>query len=336
MRVGILLALAAAMPLVPAQVPDIRTRLAAYEKQVTATGRTDPAALAAIATDVVIAERRSGVFGIWSEACGTRIVPDDGNCGPRLWTLVNRVSAPLATRVEAASALLSRGDKQAPEALYAILRRAPLTALTPFEPIIEMLPAPRAVAILGRLAGSPSETDQSAACKGLSRFDTQESRTAIGQILTKNAPASGPWLMCMIARARLHDAVPTTAVWGYGHTLQGDGQFFAAEVMIENDPDSATQLLTDLSRRGPMLGRLRAAELIAAADPAAAIPVIEAGEIDNDAAVRAAAVTAEQRLARAPGSVARGLLADAAPLVRIRAAENVIAWAERERSARNR
>ena len=318
---------AIAVPQIPS---DIRARLDAYEKQVAITGSADPAALAAIARDVVGAARRSTLFGVWTEACGSTLVPESDQCGPRLWSVLNGRTATIGNRAEAAAALMARKEKGAAEKLFEVLGAQPITTIAPLAPIAARMPPRLAVRILTRLAESSSKTDQAAACQALSGIDTGESRAAISHLLGDNAPGSVPWLLCMIARARLREGVPAAALWGYGHTLQGEGLLFTARVMVETGHDSATQTLTDLTRRGPMADRLRAADLLSPLDPSVAVAVIEAAEGDGDAAVRAAALEAERRLKRVPTKSVRAMLADPSPLVRLRAAENAIEWASRE------
>jgi hypothetical protein len=325
-----LIAAAAVVSVAAQPAPDVRARLAAYEAQTAASGRPDPPALAAIARDVVAAARRAATFRVWSEACAVTTVPDSDRCAARLGAALDNTGGALATRAEAAAALMARGDKDAAEKLFQILAPTRVSALAPLAPIVALLPPRRAVPILTRLAESESKSDQSASCTALSGIDTAESRAAIARVVEGNAPGSEPWLLCMIARARLRDAISPAAVWGYGHALQGDNQLFAVRVMVEMNHPSVEQVLTDLTRRGSTAERLGAADLLAPIAPDSAIPVIEAAEADADAGVRTVALGAERRLKRPPTKTVRAMLGDPSELVRIAAAEDVIDWASRE------
>src|SRR3954462_13989894 len=83
-----------------ASATDIRARLAAYEKEVQQTGRSDAAALGEIGKLVIEQMRRAQAFRTWSEAGGSPAAPDSDNCGPRLWAVLKPTAQPLTRRAE--------------------------------------------------------------------------------------------------------------------------------------------------------------------------------------------------------------------------------------------
>lgn len=313
----------------PVSVP---ARLDAYEAALARTGKPDPAALAAIAADVIVAARRSPSFVVWSEACASTLVPDDDRCATRLRAILERPTEAMRMRAEAASALIARGDARAAVVLADALRTATPAALAPLAPILAQMPARQAVPLLVRLSESPSTTDQSAACKYMGAFDDPAIREALKAVVARNPPGTDTWLYCMLARARLREPDTRNAAWGYGHTLQGEGQIDAGQVLLELGDDAGVQLLTDLTHRGPTSARLRAASLLVDHAPAAAIPVIEAAEQDPEPGLRADALSAERRLKRDPSKIVRTRLLDPNGVVQIRAAEVVLDWAARQRN----
>jgi len=308
---------------------DLRVRLAAYERQATETGRQDPAELERIARGVIEDARRSSVFAVWSEACGSTAIGPSADCAARLWAVLNATRESTSRRAAAAAALISGGDTSAADTVAPLLMAAPLATIAQLAPIIEKMPAKHALPLLVRLSGSEDADHQARACEGLSGLDVPESHTAITKIVDGNAPGTPPWLVCMIARARLHEPTPPGAVAGYGNTVGGYGQLFAAKVMLESGNDAAVQLLVDLTHRGSAADRLAVAELLVNAKPDDAIPVIDAALGNSDAALRASALRLERRLQRAPSKTVRSMLVDADGTVRVRAVEVVIDWAKR-------
>src|SRR4051812_6073496 len=266
---------------------ELRARLAAYEHTVADAGRQDPAALSEIARLVIEAARRAPEVSSWSEACASTFIPESENCDSRLRAVLNRGSETAARRAEAGGALMARGDTAAADALAGWLKSVPVSALAPLAPIIALMPPTHAVPLLVRLAKSPSTADQSAACKVLGAFDRPEARDALARLVELNAPGTETWLLCMVARARLREPGTTQGLWGYGHSLQGDGLLYATRVMLEvGDQESAVQVLTDLTHRGSMRSRLDAAELLVDRKPEVAAPVVELAEADPDVRVR--------------------------------------------------
>jgi hypothetical protein len=314
------------------QPASTRTRLDAYEAAVAKTGRPDPEALAAIAGDVIVTARRSPKFLVWSEACASTEVSDNERCAERLRGILARSSETKAMRAEAASALMARGDKAAAATLSDALKTATPSALAPLAPILAEMPAPSAVPLLIRLVESSSTADQAVACRYLGGFDEPEVREALKKVVARNPPGTDAWVHCMLARARLREPDTRGAAWGYGHTLQGDGQIDAGQVLLELGDDTGVQLLTDLTHRGPMKSRLRAATLLVDRAPDVAVPVIEASEIAAEPDLRADALSAEKQLKRDPPKIVRALLADTAEVVQVRAADAVLAWAARARN----
>jgi hypothetical protein len=306
------------------------TRLASYEAAVAATGKADPQALAAIATDVITVARRSPKFVVWSEACAATAVPDGQQCATRLRAVLNRPTERTATRAEAASALITRGDTLAASTLAAVLQTAPTASLAPLAAIVARMPAAQAVPLLVRLSRSTSASEQAMACRYAAAFDDPAVRRALSEVTSRNSPGSDAWLYCMLGRARLGEPDTRGAVWGYGHTLQGAGQIYAAQILLDLGDDSGVQMLTELTHRGAMRDRLSAAVLLIDRAPDAAIPVIDDAERDADPNLRADALDAERRLRRTPSIRVRAMLADTAELVQIRAAEVVLDWAARQ------
>jgi HEAT repeat protein len=311
---------------------DLRARLDAYERRATESGRPDPAELASIANAIIEQARGSTTFPVWSNACASIAVPDSSDCSSRLWAIVKATREPIATRARAASALMARGEAPAADVLAGQLKTAPASTLARLVPAITTMPAPAAVPLLVRLSESPAGDDQQQACEALSAFDVTESRVAMARIVEANPPGSPPWLVCMIARARLHDPTPPGAVAGYGNMLQGRGQLFAARVMLELGSDAAVPLLVDLTHRGDSIDRLAAADLLVDVRPDAAIPIVEAAEANPDSAIRAAALLSERRLKRPPSKSVRSMLLDTDGIVRVRAAEVAIDWAKRSQN----
>ena len=310
----------------------LRARLDAYERKTAETRRPDSAELAGIANDVIEEARRSTTFSVWSGACASTAVPESADCSTRLWAVLNAPRQTTIRRANAASALMPKGDMAVADTLAGLLKTAPTGMLAQLLSIIRQLPARYAVPLLVRLSESPSEDDQGKSCEALSDFDVPESHTALSKIVDRNPPGTPSWLLCMIARARVHEATPPGAVAGYGDTLKGQGQLFAAKVMVELGNDAAIQLLVDLTHRGDTSSRLTAADLLIEAKPDAAMPVIEAAETNPDPSIRAAALVSERRLKRAPSKTVRSMLVDAAGVVRVRAAEVVIEWAKRSQN----
>ena len=311
---------------------ELRTRLGAYERKMAATGRPDAAELAAIANDVIEEGRRSATFSVWSQACASTMIPESADCSARLAAILNGPRETTTRRANAAAALIQKGDTAAAETVAGLLKPASLDMLTQLLPVIRQLPSRYAIPPLVRLSESPSPDDQGKSCEALSDFDVPEARTAVSKIVDQNPPGTPPWLLCMIARARLHEPTPPGAVAGYGDTLKGAGQLFAARVMLELGNDAAIQLLTDLTHRGDTTSRLIVADLLINAKPDAAIPVIETAEANPDPSIRAAALVSERRLNRAPSKTVRSMLVDTAGIVRLRAAEDVIEWAKRSQN----
>jgi hypothetical protein len=312
-----------------ATLAELRTRLDAYERKTAATKRDDPAELAAIASAVITETRRSTLFAVWVDACASTEVPESDDCSSRLWTVLNNTRETTVRRANAAVALTAKGEAAAADTLAGLLKTTPAPMLVQLLPVIRQLPARHAVPLLVRISQSPSRDDQAKSCEPLSDFDVPESHAALSTIVDGNPPGTGPWLLCMIARARLHDATPPGAIAGYGDTLKGLGQLFAARVMLELGNDAAVQLLEDLTHRGDPNSRLVAADLLIGARPEAAIPVIEAAESNPEPSIRALALLSERRLKRAPSKTVRSMLVDAAGAVRVRAAEIAIDWAKR-------
>jgi len=312
------------------QPADIRARLDAYEKRTQQTNRPDPAALAEIGRLVIEQSRRSPKFQVWTEACASTVVAESHDCASRLRAILNRSTEPIERRAEAAAALIARGDTEAGAALHSALKTARTATLAPLAPIVALLPAADAVPLLTRLTASPSTAEQSVGCRYLGGFDTAEVRAAVTKVVDTNPPGTEPWLVCMIARARLRD-VDARTVAGYGHTLQGEGLLYAAGVMLEvGDQESAEQILTDLTHRGSTGSRLAAATQLIGHKNEVAIPIIEAALRDPDRDIRAQAVAAERKLKRPPSVLVRGMLADGFEIVRIRAAEIALEWEHRE------
>jgi hypothetical protein len=323
------LAQAVSTQMPPAPV-DVRARVDAYERRLTRTRVQDPVELGDIARVVIEQARRSPRFVVWSEACGSTVVPDSDRCGPRLWQVLNRQTETLATRAEAASALLARGDTAAGDALADLLKTTRVSALAPLAPIIAELPARRAVPLLVRLAESASTQDQGLACRYLAAFDQDESRAAIRKVVGANPAGTEPWLWCMIGRERLHETNMPGAVLGYAHGLPAEGLLYAAQVMLDLGQEGAIQVLTDLTHRGSTIDRLTAATVLADRAPEVAEPVIDIALASADPRLRADGLSAERRLRREPSREVRAMLSDASDMVRIRAAEDVADWASRE------
>jgi hypothetical protein len=308
---------------------NLRVRLAAYERHARETGREDPAELERIAGAVIEDARRSATFSVWTEGCGSTVIGPSSECRDRLWAVLNAPRESTSRRAAAAAALMSSGDAAAADALASLLMTAPPSSIAQLAATVEKMPAKRAVPLLVRLSESPDADHQSRACEGLSSFEAPESHATFTRIVDANAPGTPPWLVCMIARARLHEPTPPGAVAGYGSTLQGHGQLFAAKVMLEAGNDAAVQLLVDLTHRGSATDRLAVADLLVDAKPDAAIPVIDESAANPDAGVRATALRLERRLRRPPSKSVRSMLVDADGTVRVRAAEVAIDWARR-------
>ena len=311
--------------------PTVRARLAVYERRISETGRHDPAELAAMARTVIDGNRRSQKFAVWSEACASTTVEDTSGCTNRLWAVFNGPDQPLVKKAEAGAALIARGDAKAADAMFTLFSRLDPPKLVPLVPIVAQLPATRAVPLLIRLTEVPHDSAQASACRALGAFDTPESRAALGRMAGAHPPGTRTWLLCMVARGRLREPDAQPALSGYGHTLGGDDLVDAAAAMAETGQD-ATQLLTDLTRRGSARGRIAAATALVERNPEAAIRVADESLGSPDPSIRAASLELERKLKREPSRRVRERLVDPAEGVQIAAAEVALDWAKRQQT----
>jgi HEAT repeat protein len=325
-----LLSLTAAAVLAAAQPapPDIRARLAAYEKQVQLTGRADPAALEAIGRLVLDRAKQSSKFPVWSEACASALVGVGGDCSTRLWVVLKSSARPLSMRAEAAAALIERGDTGAPAALFDAIRNLGAAQLAPLAPIIRLMPESRAVPLLIRVLESPAAADQVVGCRALGTIDAADVRGALAKAVASNAPGTEAWSVCMVARARLREPDAVTTLWGYGQELEGEDLLDAAKAMLDVGDDRGVDFLKLLTRRGSSQVQVAAAERLVDLDAETANRVADAKLHDPEPQVRAAALVVARRLKRVPSADIRGMLLDTAELVQLRAAELVMDWAK--------
>lgn len=315
----------------PPPVSAIKTRLDAYERRAE-QGNTDPAELAAIGRLVIDRARVSPRFDVWSPACAVRTVPDATGCTARLRAVTEKSAEPLSRRVDAAAALVARGEASGAAILAKLLEPLETARLASLTRVITLLPAERAVPLLTRLLASSSAQDQEAGCRAAGSFDAPEIRAALSNVVTALPPGIETWLICNVARGRLGERDAVGALWGYSHDLRAPDQLYAASAMLGTGDSRGVELLAELTHRAAMDVRVSAAELLAERDPDTAAGVADTAELASDPQIRAAALGIERRLTRVPPTTVRRMLVDPAELVQIVAAEVVIEWANRQKS----
>ena len=321
------LLLAQASPSVESVQLELKQRLSDFEKRPDKT----PEMLRAIALLALDSNLRSTNFDVWVEGCASPLVPATSTCQERLWSTVKRPAAPAEQRVRAAATLVRRGDKDAVASLTTIVANLTPRDLAPVADVLRLLPAPTAVPLLRKLLGSARSEDQIVACRVMGHFDTVEAKEALRTVVTNAPPGLQPWNTCMVARARLKEPDAMLKLAGFSRAMEGEDLLDAADAMLDNGNDQGTFLLRRLTREAPGVIQLRAAEVLAAADPDAAAKVVDAKLDDPDPAVRAQALVTELRLKRTPSERVRGKLLDSDPIVQLRAAEALLQWAAAER-----
>ena len=268
----------------------------------------------------------SSVFQVWLEACTSPFTPTGGVCQDKLWRTVKEEKTPLVDRVRAAAALVRRGDKDAATVLSQLLPRLTNRELGAIATVVALLPTSSAAPVLLRLLSSEETTDKIAACRALGHVDTAEVRAALRAVVAQSSPSLQPWNACQIARARLKEPESVNTISGYSRYLEGEDLLDAAGAMLDIGNEQGGFLLRKLTREAPTLIQLQAAERLAESDPAAAARVTDAKLNDADPRARAQALSVERRLRRLATGV-RSRLLDEDELVRVRAAEAVLAWA---------
>jgi hypothetical protein len=129
----------------------------------------------------------------------------------------------------------------------------------------------------------------------------------------------------------LNEPDAVVSLLGLSSHLEGRALLDAADTMLSLNDDRGLDLARKITRLSGGVVQIQAAERLAHTDPAYVTKLADAKLDDPDPAVSSAVLVLEQRLSRAPGSAVRARLIDSDETVRLRAAEAVLAWVDRQR-----
>ena len=304
---------------------NIRDRLAAWE-QAAAQGRTDASGLVAIATSVVTEAQQSRNPEVAIEACGSTVQAPATSCTARLWTIARDTRTAFRLRAAAASVLVEQSVDGAAAYLLKLASAASPEELASGASLLKVLPAKQSVPLLQGLLATGSPIAHAAGCSTLGKIDTGESRTAIADYLASAPRGTRPYYVCTLAAARLGDPIAIRTTSGIANYLADADLVEAAEV-LGNDPERQTNLLMLVTRQGSSVAQLVAANALVPFRPDVASRVMTQALENDRADLRAAALEVHRTLSVDADQHVRGFLLDEDPLVRLRAAETILARA---------
>jgi hypothetical protein len=174
-----------------------------------------------------------------------------------------------------------------------------------------------------------------AACRVLGRYDRPDVYRAPEDAVGNAQGGSPVWSVCTVARARLRVPDALLKLNGAIRSLEGPDLLDAVRVMVDTGHEQADFLLRKVTREAPPVVRLQAAQYIVPSDAEYASGFAVRGLQDDNPKVRAQALVLERALARAPAAPVRYALTDADDLVQLRAAEAILAWADRLKNRGN-
>ena len=319
-------------PAAPPTLADVRARLMTYEESLAKGGPVPEDELASIASAVVSQVAASEHADAALEACSSDYWSAP-SCRERLWATAKQTTAEVRHRARAAAALARRGEKGARELLAGIVKALPRTRLAEVAPVLPLLPAEQSVPLLTVMLTGSNPGEQVVACRTLAEIDDASSREAVAAY-TQSSPRGTPsWFACTLAAAKLGDPLAQRMAGYLTNHLSGDDLIEAAEILMADDRERAIGILMQVTRESRGFPQLDAADRLATERPEIAEDVMAQGLASGRPELVAAALEVHRSLRLAPSADVRARLADADPLVRLRAAETVLAAERRRRGA---
>ncbi|HEU4687251.1 MAG TPA: hypothetical protein VFS23_02765 [Vicinamibacterales bacterium] len=312
----------------------IKSQLTDYEALAKKKGSPDPAALEKVARLSLDRAMGSPVANVWIEACRTAFAKGQASCDSRLWQLIGSVKAPVGQRVKAAAALTERGDKKAFELLLPAIKALDANTLAGIAGDLEALPESERAPLFVRMLQAEPAATREAACRAIGLDAPGEVRQAIGTAVNAIPPGTEPWFACVIAQARLREPDATWKLPGLSSAVQGRTLLDIADTMLALDDVRGLDVARKVTRQATGVVQTQAGQRLAETDPAYVGGLAEARLADPAPSVRAEALIIERKLGRAPYPAVRAALLDKDEIVQLRAAETVLAWAEKQRKLR--
>lgn len=301
------------------QASSIAERLSVALKQGASTRQ-----IGSIATDVLTNDQHSAQPEVLALACFSTATAAP-HCSPPLRAIADNDKLAIPLRLRAAGALLVRGEDKAAERFDALAAQAPIDQVFQSIETIEQVPGSSAVPALVRLLESDNERAAVAAARALGSFHTAPSIEALKAAVASRAQGTAVWLAANAAQARL--GLPEgLQIAGATHPYLPPEDLLAAAsgFLAVGDPRGESFLLL-VTRKADGIVRLRAAALLRARLGSPFRSLLTEALAGGDSGLRAEALVVARETAEPLPPDAAGLLLDAVPAVRVRAAEFFIA-----------